>query len=84
MDHGLGVDLGDPRLGHPDDLADLGQGQALEVVEQQHRALAFGQARDRLAEDLAGVRPLELLGSRAIAFGADGVAERHGSPRCRG
>ena len=60
VDHRLGVDLGHPGLGDAEDPADLGQGQALEVVEAAAPFARVRAARDRLAEELAGVGPLEV------------------------
>src|SRR5665254_5537 len=42
--HGGGVHLGDPGLGHPEHPADLRQGHALVVVEDQQELLALAQA----------------------------------------
>src|ERR1700722_7148565 len=55
----LGVDLAHTALGHAEDLADLGQGQAFVVVERQDGALALTQLHDGLAEDLFGLLVLE-------------------------
>ena len=49
-EHGLGVELRDPRLGDAEHLADLAQGQVLVVVEGDHEALALGQRLDRVGE----------------------------------
>src|SRR5690606_18040876 len=40
----LAVDLADPALGHAEHLADLGQGEAVVVVERDDVALAGGEA----------------------------------------
>src|SRR4051794_21502636 len=48
--HGLGVELGDARLGHAEHLADLAQGQVLVVVEGDHQLLALGQPGDRVGD----------------------------------
>src|SRR3954453_7850503 len=48
LEHGLGVDLAHPALGHAEDLADLGQRQAFVVVEREHDLLALGHPIDRL------------------------------------
>src|SRR5665213_1680967 len=51
--HRLGVQLGDPRLGHAEDLADLTQGQVLVVVEGDDELLALGQGGDRIGDPIA-------------------------------
>src|SRR5215216_2440490 len=59
--HGLGVELGDPRLRDAEDLADLAEGQVLVVVERDHELLALGQGRDRVGQavlELGGVQQL--------------------------
>ena len=43
--HGLGVQLGDARLGDAEHLADLAQGEVLVVVERDDQLLALGQGR---------------------------------------
>src|SRR3954470_14511640 len=48
--HGLRVQLGDPRFGHAEDLADLSQRQVLVVVEGDHELLALGQRGDRVGQ----------------------------------
>src|SRR5919198_6440278 len=58
----LGVELGDARLGHAEDLADLAQGQLLVVVERDDELLPLREARDRLAERLSHLG----LGERAL------------------
>ena len=50
LQHGLGVDLADPALGDAEHLADLGQGQGLEVVQREHDLLPLGHLLDGLAE----------------------------------
>src|SRR5215216_7999571 len=65
--HGLGVELGDARLGDAEDLADLAEGQVLVVVEGDHELLALGQRGDRVGQavlDLGGVE--QLLGVRRV------------------
>src|SRR3954451_20231114 len=68
--HGLGVQLGDARLGHADDLADLTEGQILVVVEGDHELLALGQRGDRVGEavlELGGVQQiLRVRGVRVV------------------
>src|SRR5215216_129067 len=59
--HGLRVELGDARLGHPEHLADLAQGQVLVVVERDHELLPLGQRGDRVGQavlELGGVEQL--------------------------
>src|SRR5215211_6037761 len=53
---GLGVQLGDARLGHAEDLADLPQGQVLVVVERDDELLALGQPCDRVGHAVLEVR----------------------------
>src|SRR4029079_16864651 len=63
--HGLGVQLGDARLGDSEDLADLPQRQVLVVVEGDHELLALGQRGDRVREavlELGGVEDLLRVG----------------------
>src|SRR5215217_6671706 len=48
--HGLGVQLGDARLGDAEDFPDLPEGQVLVVVERDHELLALGQGGDRVGE----------------------------------
>ena len=54
------MQLRDPRLGHPEDLADLPQGQVLVVVEGDHQPLALGQRLDRVGEPVLELRGLRL------------------------
>src|SRR4029453_6472596 len=56
---GLGVDLADARCGPAEDLADLGEGEALEVVKRDDDLLAFGQRVDRRCEEPTRLLPLE-------------------------
>src|SRR3712207_7245218 len=44
------VKLRHARLGDPEDLADLSQGQVLVVVERDHQLLALGQPRDGVGQ----------------------------------
>src|SRR3954454_15476301 len=63
--HGLRVQLGDARLRHAEDLADLAEGQVLVVVEGDHELLALGQRGDRVGEavlELGGVEQLLRVG----------------------
>ena len=71
-EHGLRVQLRDARLGHPEHLADLAQGEVLVVVEGDHQALALGQTLDRVRE------PVLDLGGLGLGFGIDraGVLDR--------
>src|SRR4051794_12856147 len=48
--HRLRMQLGDARLGHAEDLADLAQGEVLVVVERDHELLALGRGGDRVRE----------------------------------
>src|ERR687889_276909 len=57
----LGVQLADAALGHAEDAADVGEGQALEVVEADDDLLPLGQLLDRAGEQLPG---LSVLGHR--------------------
>src|SRR3546814_2725152 len=80
LDDRLRVDLADPALGHPEDRTDLGEGEALVVVEGEHDLLALGQPADGVGEDLAHL--LHLVGGhRTLALVGDGVArsEEHTS-----
>ncbi len=70
----LRVDLADARFGHPEDLADLGEREALEVVERDDDLLALGQRVDRRGE-----QPARLL---ALEPGASG--RRRGRRACPG
>src|SRR5579884_62298 len=73
----LRVELGDPRFGDPEHLADLPERQLLVVVERDDELLALREPRDRVGERLL------LLGHRERALrvrGAlvlDRVDERH-------
>ena len=61
------MQLGDARLGHAEDLADLSQRQVLVVVEGDHELLALGQRADRVGQpvlELGGVE--QLLGVRGV------------------
>src|SRR3954470_9948900 len=70
--HGLGVQLGDARLGDAEDLPDLAEGQVLVVVESDHELLALGQGRDRVGEAV-----LELGGvEQVLRVGRVGVVQR--------
>src|SRR5579884_891208 len=74
--HGLGVQLGDARLGDPEHLADLAQGQVLVVVEGHHELLALGQRRDGVGDPVAQLRLVhELLRVGGVAVG-QGVQQR--------
>src|SRR4029450_6243967 len=57
LEDGFGVHLADARLGHAQDLPDLGQGEALVVVEGDHDLLPLTEPVDRVRQD-----PLTLLG----------------------
>ena len=59
LQHGLGVDLAHPALGDPQDVADLGQGQAFVVVEGEHGLLPLGHLADGLDQRLLGLLDLE-------------------------
>src|SRR3954452_5233822 len=75
--HGLGVHLGDARLGHAEHLADLPQGQVLVVVEVDHELLALGQGGDRAGQaclELGGVE--QLLRVRRVGI-VKRVEQRH-------
>src|SRR3954452_25185009 len=70
--HGLGVQLGDARLGDAEDLPDLPEGQVLVVVERDHELLALRQGGDRVGEAV-----LELGGvEQVLRGGRVGVVER--------
>src|SRR3954464_8606296 len=61
----LGVQLGDARLGDPEDLADLPERQVLVVVEGDDELLALGQGGDRVGQavlELGGVEQLLRIG----------------------
>src|SRR5215208_5726998 len=85
-EHGLRVQLGDARLRHAEDLADLSQRQVLVVVERDHELLALGQRRDRVGEavlELGGVEDLLRVGRVGVVQGvqqrdlvAGGVRDR--------
>ena len=49
------MQLTHPRLGDTEDLADLGEGQAFEVVEAENDLVPLGQLRDRLGDLAAAV-----------------------------
>src|SRR5579859_1215454 len=70
--NGLRVELGDPRLGHAEHIADLPQGQLLVVVESDHDLLALGQRRDRLGQRLARLG----LVQRGLGLGPFRVLDR--------
>src|SRR5215210_682929 len=75
--HGLGVQLGDARLGDAEDLPDLPQGQVLVVVERDHELLALRQRRDRVGEavlELGGVEQVLRVGRVGVV---QGVEQRH-------
>src|SRR3954471_22488912 len=68
--HGLGVQLGDARLGHAEDLPDLAQGQVLVVVERDDELLPLGQRRDGVGQavlELGGVEQLLRIGRVRVA-----------------
>src|ERR671937_1679072 len=50
---GLGVQLGDARLGYAEHLADLAQRELVVVVEGDHGLLAVGEPADRAGKRLA-------------------------------
>jgi hypothetical protein len=43
--HGAGVELADPGLGDAEAPADLGEGEVLEVVEDEHDPVPLGEVR---------------------------------------
>src|SRR3954447_20500369 len=72
--HGLGVQLGDARLRHAEDLADLAEGQVLVVVEGDDELLALGQRGDRVGEavlELGGVEQLLRVGRVGVVEGVE-------------
>src|SRR5215213_10808973 len=70
--HGLGVQLGDARLGDAEDLPDLPERQVLVVVEGDHELLALRQGGDRVGEAV-----LELGGvEQVLRVGRVGVVQR--------
>jgi hypothetical protein len=76
LEHRLRVHLADPRLGDAEHLADLGQGEALVVVERDDDLLPLGQLVDRLRQQ--ELRLLRLEGAdRVFGLGVlEGVDER--------
>jgi hypothetical protein len=72
---GLRVDLAHAGLGDAEDLADLGQGESLEVVERDHDLLALGQRVDRGGEQPARLLSLE-PGGRIGATVGERVEQR--------
>src|SRR6185369_7572795 len=58
---GLGVQLGDARLGDAEHLADLSQGQVLVVVEGDHELLALRQRGDRVGQAVLELGRVEQL-----------------------
>src|SRR5215212_2757001 len=76
--HGLGVQLGDARLGDAEDLPDLPQGQVLVVVERDHELLALRQGGDRVGKavlELGGVEQVLRVGRVGVV---QRVEQRHG------
>ena len=57
----LGVDLADAALGHAEHVADLGQRQALVVVEREHESFPLRDAVDRVGEEHLHLVDLERL-----------------------
>ena len=68
LQHRLGVDLADARLGHPEHVADLGEREALVVVERDDDLLALGQLVDRPREQELRLLRLERL-DRVLRLG---------------
>src|SRR5919198_2142493 len=75
--NGFRMQLGDSRLRHAENLADLPQGQLLVVVQRYHELFALGKPRDRVAQCLSKLRVRHgglRLGGEGIL---DGVDQRH-------
>jgi hypothetical protein len=70
------VHLADAALGDAEHLADLGEGEALVVVERDDDLLALGQRVDRLGEQVLRLLGLERL-DRVLGLGVlEGVDQR--------
>src|SRR5438309_3852856 len=73
----LGVHLTNADLGHAEDLAELGQGEALVVIEGDDDLLALGEAIDGVGQEVLHLVHLEGVdGVLSLGIG-DGVAQRH-------
>src|SRR5579875_2352338 len=70
--HGLGVQLRHPRLGHAEHLADLAEGEVLVVVERDDELLTLGQRGDGIRDPLT---QLGLVDER-LRVGRAGVGQR--------
>src|SRR3954470_903538 len=76
--NGLGVQLGDARLGHAEHLADLPQRQILVVVEGDHELLALRQGGDRVGQPVLELgRRQHLLRVRGVGI-VQRVEQAHG------
>ncbi len=75
LEHGLGVDLAHPALGYTEYLTDLGQRQALVVVEREHDLFPIAEAVDSPRQQLLHLLDLEGR-HRAVALVGDGVHQR--------
>ena len=75
LQHRLGVDLAHAALGHAENFADLGQGEALVVVQREDHLLPFAEPVDGRSQELLGLLPLEQR-DRALGLVGDRVAKR--------
>ena len=75
-DHRGGVHLRDAGLGDAEHAADLGEGHALVVVEDDDDALALAETLDRAGQQELGLGGLDRAGGVERALVAEGVAER--------
>src|SRR3954467_3817289 len=76
--NGLGMQLGDARLGHAEDFPDLPQRQVLVVVERDHELLALGQRGDRVGQPVLQLgRRQHLLRVRRVGI-VQRVEQAHG------
>ena len=70
----FGVDLARAALCHSEDLADLGEVQALVVVQGEHFALAFVEALDGLGKLASGFLELDRC-ARGVALVLEGLSK---------
>jgi hypothetical protein len=59
----------DARLGHPENLADLPQGQVLVVVERDHELLPLGEAGNLVGDPVPHLGRVEHTGRVGVRSG---------------
>ena len=79
VQHRLGVDLRDPTLGDTEHVADLGECQALVVVQGDDQLLTLGELEDLRLHDVAQFAVFDRCNRVLHTFGLDGLGFVPGS-----